>query len=68
MADDRKERFQVQDGDIVIVKRSHSGLILTPDAIARGKARVAAGEDPDVVASDLATEEVELRGKLDNAS
>jgi len=67
MSDDRTKRFEVQDGEIEMVKQSHSGLILTPDAINRGRARVAAGDDPDVVAHDLATEEVELRGKLENA-
>ena len=67
MSDDRTKRFEVQDGEIEMVKQSHSGLILTSDVIARGIARVQAGEDPDVVAHDLAVEEVFIRGKLDNA-
>jgi hypothetical protein len=62
----RDERFQVHEDDITVMKRSGSGTILTPEVIDRARARVAAGEDLDQVAFDLATEEVHMRGKIDN--
>lgn len=64
----RNERLEVQDGEMKTVKTSNSGLIVTPEVIARGRARVAAGEDPNVVAFDVATEELVVRGKLDSPS
>jgi len=63
----RNERFEVQPGEIEIVKKSNSGLIVTPDVIAAARVRVAAGEDPKAVAADVAIEDVFLRGELDNA-
>ena len=64
---ERDERFQVQDGEIEIVSRSRSGLIVTPEVLDRARARVAAGEDLETVAQDVAVEELFIRGKLDNA-
>ena len=64
---DHTDRFNVQDGEIEMVKKSNSGLIVTSDVIARAQARIQAGEDIDVVAFDVATEDVALRSKLDNS-
>jgi hypothetical protein len=63
---DRADRFIVPEDDIEIVKKSRSGLLLTPETIVEGRRRVAAGEDPKVVAFDMATEEVFIRSELDN--
>jgi len=64
--DDREARFIATEDDVEIVKRSKSGLIVTPDVITRARARVAAGESVEKVAFDLATEDVAMRAKLDN--
>lgn len=62
----REERFMLQPNEMVVVKKSGSNLIVTSEVIARGIARVQAGEDINKVASDIATEELVLRAKLDN--
>lgn len=62
----REERFTATEDEIEVVKRSKSGLIVTTEAIARARARVAAGEPVEKVAFDLATEDVAMRSKLDN--
>jgi 2'-5' RNA ligase len=54
--------------DIVIVERSESGHSLTLDAIARGRARVAAGENIDDVIEDLIAEDLLEKGLVPGVS
>jgi hypothetical protein len=51
----------IQPADAVIVEsRAKLKTLLDDETLAAGRARVAAGEDPAVVAEDLAKLEVEL--------
>lgn len=60
-------RFLVYDEEIEIVRKSGTGLRVPIESIQRARARVAAGEDPDAVASELAIEDVYLQGLIDNS-
>ena len=62
----RDDRFVESPEDIEIVRKSRFGLIVSLDVIERARARVAAGEDPKIVAFDVATENVALQSALDN--
>lgn len=66
MTPEREARFMVTDDDIEIVAKSPVSLHLSVEQIQDAQARVAAGEDPDVVAFELAIEEVALQSKMDN--
>jgi hypothetical protein len=66
MSENREERFLLQDDEVEFVRKTDHGLHLTVEVIRAARARVAAGEDPDVVASELATEEVAIQAMLDN--
>jgi hypothetical protein len=60
VSESRFDRFSQPVDAITIEHRSGSGTLLTSEAIDAGRARIAAGEDPDKVALDLAIEEVWL--------
>jgi hypothetical protein len=51
----------IQPADAVHVEsRSGKGTLLDDETLAAGRARIAAGEDPDAVAEELAQLEVDL--------
>ena len=57
---DQNERFFQPIEDIIIVQQAPRGTWHTPEALARGRARIAAGEDADAVITEMAQAEVHM--------